>query len=77
VYISDEFINCFDANFEDYGVIIKVEDAHRIVPILNSIPSIDIVEKQLKIKEIYNNYYTYQGALNNIIQKLNEDSGNS
>jgi hypothetical protein len=34
-------------------------------------------EKQLKIKEIYNKYYTYQGALNNIIQNLNEDSGNS
>lgn len=77
VYISDEFVNCFDANFEDYGVIIEAKDAHRIVPILNSVSDIEIVEKQLKIKEIYNKYYTYQGALLNILNKLDEDSSNS
>jgi hypothetical protein len=77
VYISDEFVNCFNANFEDYGVIIEAKDAHRIVPILNSVSDIEIVEKQLKIKEIYNKYYTYQGALLNILNKLDEDSSNS
>ncbi len=33
--------------------------------------------KYWKIKEIYNKYYTYQGALLNILNKLDEDSSNS
>lgn len=77
VYISDQFVNCFDANFEDYGVIIEEKDAHRIVEILQAIPDYEVVEKQMRIKEVYEKYYTYQGALNNIIRLLNEDSGNS
>lgn len=77
VYISDKFVNCFDADFEEYGVIIEEKDAHKIVEILKSITDVEIVEKQLKIKDIYNKYYTYQGALNNIIKKLNEDSDNT
>jgi hypothetical protein len=77
VYISDKFINCFDINFEDYGVIIEEKDAHRIVEILQSIPDYVVVEKQMKIKDAYNHFYTYQGALNNIIRTLNENSGNS
>jgi hypothetical protein len=77
VYISDRFINCFDANFEDYGVIIQEKDAHRIVEILQSMSDYEVVAKQMKIKEMYEKYYTYQGALNNIIRTLNEDSGNS
>ena len=77
VYISDKFVNCFDANFEDYGVIIEEKDAHRIVDILQSMPDYEVVDKQMKIKEVYDKYYTYQGALNNIIRLLNEDSGDS
>jgi len=76
VYISDEFIKAFDADFEEYGIIIKQEDAHRIVEILSQVSELEIVMKQIKIREIYKKYYTYEGALQNIIRLLNEDSRN-
>jgi hypothetical protein len=78
VYISDEFIGVFDADFEQYGVLIKSEDAHRIPEILYSIPLEIVYEKQKKISEYYQKYYTYQGALNQISKYLhNEDSSNT
>ena len=77
VYISDEFIGCFDANFEDYGIVIEEKDANKIEEILKSYTDLQIVDKQLKIKEIYKEYYTYEGAFNKIKKILNANSGNS
>jgi hypothetical protein len=76
VYISDEFINCFDANFEDYGIIIEEKDSNKIEEILKSYTDLQIIDKQLKIKEIYNEYYTYEGAFNKIKNILNANSSN-
>jgi len=66
VYISDEFINCFDANFEDYGILITHEDQYRISEILESVPYEDIIRKLERGKEIYQKYYTYEGAFKQI-----------
>jgi len=78
VYISDEFIGVFDANFEHFGVLVKEKDAHRITEILYSIPLEIVYEKQKKIKEYYDKYYTYAGAFNQIITHLqNEYSSNT
>jgi hypothetical protein len=77
VYISDEFINCFDVDFEDYGILIPEKDAHNIEGILSSISDYDIVMKQLNIKDKYSKYYTYEGAFNCILNLLNGNSSNS
>ena len=72
VYISDEFINVFDENFEEYGIKINQEDASNIENILDSISEEEINQKRNKIKEHYNKYYTYEGIIKNIGKKLNE-----
>jgi hypothetical protein len=73
VVITDEFINPFDLNFEEFGVFIKSEDAHRIEEILNSINVTDILYKQIKCKEVYERYYTYEGAYFKIINYLKSE----
>jgi hypothetical protein len=70
VYISDEFVNPFDLDFSEFGIIIEERDAHKIEEILRSISNLEIIDKQEKIGEIYKEYYTYEGALNNIIKIL-------
>lgn len=72
VYISDEFINVFDENFEEYGVKINQDNANNIENILNNISEEEIKQKRNKIKEYYNKYYTYEGLIKNIGKKLNE-----
>ena len=73
VYISDEFINCFDANFQEYGIIIEAKDADKIEQILKNYSDLEIIDKQLKIRDIYKKYYTYDGAFNNIKKILNSE----
>ena len=70
VYISDEFIIPFGLDFNEFGVIIESKDAHRIEEILSSISLLSIIEKQNNIKEVYERYYTYEGAFNEIKQYL-------
>lgn len=70
VYISNEFIEPFDNNFEEYGVKISEKDANKIEQILSSITEDQIEEKRKKIKENYNKYYTYDGAIKNIEKKI-------
>lgn len=70
VYISDEFIQPFDADFEQYGILIKEQDAHRIDEILNSISELEVYQKQSNIEKYYNEYYTYEGAFKKIIRSL-------
>lgn len=70
VYISDEFILPFNIDFEEFGILIKSEDAIRTDEILQSVPIESIIEKQSKLKEIYEMYYTYEGCFNEIIKVL-------
>jgi hypothetical protein len=77
VYISDEFINCFDIKFNDFGILIPENEAHNIEKILMNYSNLKIVDMQIKIEEIYKEYYTYEGAFDKIKKILNADSGNS
>lgn len=70
VYISDEFVVPFDAEFSDYGVLIHHKSAHRIDEILQSIDPMQVIEKQDKLSQVYKKYYTYEGVLENIIRTL-------
>lgn len=74
VYISDEFILPFNINFEDFGVLIKAEDAAKTHEILHSIPYETIYEKQKRLPEIYQRYYTYNGCMNEIIKCLESEN---
>ena len=70
VMISDEFILPSWMNFEDFGVLIKAEDAHRIDEILKAIPIEDVIKKQDKLSEAYENFYSYEANLKHIINYL-------
>jgi hypothetical protein len=70
VYISDEFIIPFDIDFNKFGLIIEEKDSHKIEKVLGSIPLMSIIEKQNNIKDIYEKYYTYDGAFKEIKKYL-------
>lgn len=70
VMISDEFILPSWMNFEDFGVLIKAEDAHRIDEILQAIPTSTIIAKQDKLSEAYENFYTFESNMRHIINYL-------
>lgn len=74
VYISDEFILPFNIDFNEFGVLIKSEDATRTDEILQSVTIEDIIKKQDKLKEIYQRCYTYGGCFNEIIKVLEQES---
>lgn len=76
VYISDKFILPFGINFNDFGVLIKMGDADNITEILESIEPDEVIEKQNRIKQIYNKYYTYEGCFNQIISHLEAEYNN-
>ena len=65
-YEANKLWSVTSSNFEDYGIIIEEKDSNKIEEILKSYTDLQIVDKQLKIKEIYNEYYTYEGAFNKI-----------
>lgn len=70
VYISDEFVGVYEADFEKWGVCIDSGDVDRIDEILQAIPLSEIIAKQDRLEEAYQAYYTYEGNLINIIATL-------
>jgi hypothetical protein len=70
VYISDEFIIPFDLDFSEYGILIPECDADNIEKILKSYTPLQIIDMQDKCKQVYQEYYTYAGALNKIMKYL-------
>ena len=70
VYISDEFVIPFDLNFSEYGILIPECDADNIEKILKSYSPLQIIDMQDKCKQVYQEYYTYAGALNKIMKYL-------
>lgn len=75
VYISDKpwipFNNMID--FNDYGVFIDAKDINHINDILNNIPKEEIIKKSNLGKEVYKEYYSYNGCANKIIKIINEN----
>lgn len=73
VVITDDLVNPFYLDFNEFGVVIKLEDSDKIDEILNSIPQSEIIKKQSRIPEIYSKYYTYEGSYKEICRILNEN----
>lgn len=70
VYISDEFIIPHKLDFNEYGVLIDAKDASRIDEILIGISHEETVKKQDRLKQVFEDYYTYEGNLLQIIKHL-------
>lgn len=73
VYISDKPWIPFNdlINFNDYGVFIDSKDIDNIDIILKNISQEEINKKINLGKYIYNEYYTYAGCSNKIINRIN------
>lgn len=67
VYISDEFLEPMD--FERYGV--KINPGEDIDKRLREVESWQILHKQNKGKEVYEKYFSFEGAYNQVINYLN------
>lgn len=76
VYISDEFILPEWTN-NDPIVIIQEEDAHRIDEILDGISNEEVLKMQSQLKEYYEENYTYEGVMKNIIKILEKESASA
>lgn len=72
VYVSDEFVIPHNIPFDQYGVIVKSTDVHRIDDILSSIPAEEIAGKQENIPNVYSKHYTYEGCQEQIKKELNK-----
>jgi hypothetical protein len=73
VYISDKPWIPFNdiINFNDYGVLIDSKDIEKIDEILKNISEEEIYKKLNFGKQIYNDYYSFEGCSSKIINKLN------
>ena len=73
VYISDKPWIPFNdiINFNDYGVLIDSKDIEKIDEILKNISEEEIYKKLNLGKQIYNDYYSFEGCSSKIINKLN------
>jgi hypothetical protein len=60
-------------NFNDYGVIINEKDIDDIDDILKSISKEEIDKKTNIGKEIYKEYYSYNGCAHKILKIINEN----
>lgn len=70
VYLSDIFINVFDLDFDYFGVKHLAEDITTLALKLETMPEVEIATKQSRLKEVYDNYYSYEGAMKQIIKSL-------
>jgi len=70
VVITDEFVNPFDLNFNDFGVIINSSESDYIDLILTNIDPMCIINKQDCLSSIYNDFYTYEGCYKKILTYL-------
>lgn len=70
VWVSDEFIHPYDFDFNEVGITIHSENVGKIDDILQIVPLDVIIQKQNKLKRMYDDYYTYQGAFKKIINLL-------
>ena len=72
VYISDRFWLPWthELNWDEFSVLIKQEQIPNQHSILESIDDDKYEKMKMKIKEIYENYFTLEGTCNKILQML-------
>lgn len=70
VYISDEFMEPYGIDFNEYGVKIHQHQVPMLHDILRSFTPYDIEKKRNRMKELYPILCTYEGVLSKIIDTL-------
>jgi hypothetical protein len=70
VYISDEFVIPHNHDFNDYGVLVHVNDISRVPEILSGISPEEIKRKQEAGVKIYNEKFSYSGCKKLILENL-------
>jgi hypothetical protein len=70
VYISDVFIEPFYVNFEEYGVKISPKQVAHMDYILKSIPSDVIEQLRARGREVYKEFYQYEGLRESILKHI-------
>lgn len=77
IYISDDFIHPFGLDFHKFGVVLNSRHIKHLEEKLASISTLDIIEKQKEGKRVYQEYFTYEGCLKNIINILENERNKS
>lgn len=72
VIITDEWYPPHKLNFNDFGVMINPEDWMNIPEILSGISEERIKEKQSKLPEVFEKYFTFEANKKLIIKALND-----
>lgn len=71
IYISDEFISCFDVEFLNFGWKLNNDEIGNIEKYIELFSkSESIIEKQDAGRKFYEEYYTYEGCFKHIIESL-------
>jgi Exostosin family len=70
IYISDEFVQPLGLDFNEYGILVNSEDVSSLAMRLSMLSDEEVVKKQMKVKEIYEEYYTYEGCFKNITKHI-------
>jgi SHS2 domain-containing protein len=70
VYISDKFIEPFFVDFDEYGVKINLEQVPMLEQILKSFTPEDIERKRERGKEVFKEFYQYEGLRDKILQNI-------
>lgn len=73
IYISDEFIIPFNIDFDKFGVVVKDKDIDKLDKIILDIDPYEIIEKQNRLQDTYDKYYSYEGCMNQIIKHLEKE----
>lgn len=72
VYISDEFSLPAWMDFEEFGVLIHMDDTERVMEILQALTPEEVGYKQLNCKKAYEKYYSYESNYQYIIDTVNK-----
>lgn len=70
VYVSDVFHEGHNIDFSTYGVKIEAKDVRRVDEILSSIAPDEIRVKQSKLKQVYDQLYSFEGNKKLILANL-------
>lgn len=74
VYISDDFSMPMWMDFEDFGILVHMDNTELVMNILQSFTPEEIQYKQQKCKEAYEKYYSYESNYRYIIKTINDRS---
>jgi len=77
IYVSDQFILPFYFDFKEIGILVDSYNFNNIDNILKKVSDYEIIQKQDRIKELYDTHFTYNGLYSQIIKAIEAESTNN